>query len=161
MQKVVTCLGFNNQAEEAIDFYTSTIPNSKWLTRTRAGDGSPIPKGSLLAATFLLDGEEFMALNGGPPFTFSIGMSIMIKCETQAEIDHLWETLSEGGQKVQCGWLTDRFGVSWQIVPRILPEFLSDPDPGRAANVMQAMLKMTKLDIAKLKGAREQAVSAG
>jgi predicted 3-demethylubiquinone-9 3-methyltransferase (glyoxalase superfamily) len=161
MQKVVTCLGFNNQAEEAVDFYTSTIPNSKWLTRTRAGEGGPLPNGSLLAATFLLDGQEFLALNGGPPFTFSIGMSILIKCEAQAEIDHLWEKLSEGGQKGQCGWLTDKFGVSWQIVPRILPELLGDTDPRRAASVMQAMLKMTKLDIAKLMAAREQAVPAG
>lgn len=159
MQKVVTCLGFDNQAEEAINFYTSVVPNSRILSTTRHGDAGPGPKGTLLAATFELDGQEFMALNGGPSFTFSIGTSIMIKCETQAEIDHLWENLSEGGQKVQCGWLTDRFGLSWQIVPRVLPELLNDPDPKRAQSVMQAMLQMQKLDIAKLKAAREAALA--
>jgi predicted 3-demethylubiquinone-9 3-methyltransferase (glyoxalase superfamily) len=157
MQKIVTCLGFNAQAEEAINFYTSIVPNSKILSVTRTGEAGPGPKGSVLAASFLLDGQEFMALNGGPSFTFSIGMSIVIKCETQAEIDALWERLSAGGQKVQCGWLTDKFGVSWQIVPRILPELLSDPDPRKSQNVMREMLQMTKLDIAKLKEARERA----
>lgn len=153
MQKIMTCLGFNNQAEEAVNFYTSVVRNSKILSTTRSGDAGPSPKGSLLAATFQLDGQEFMVLNGGPPFTFSIGMSIVINCETQAEIDELWEKLSEGGAQVQCGWLTDKFGVSWQIVPRVLVEMLSDPNPAKSQPVMQAMLQMKKLDIARLKQA--------
>ena len=111
----------------------------------------------MLAASFVLEGQEFMALNGGAPFHFSIGMSIVIKCETQDEIDKLWEGLSDGGEKVQCGWLTDKYGVSWQIVPRILPELLNDPDPKKRAAVMKAMLRMTKLDIAKLQAARDHA----
>lgn len=157
MQKLVTCLGFNNQAEQAVNFYTSVIKNSKILSTARYGDAGPGPKGSLMVATFLLDGQEFMALNGGPPFTFSIGMSIVIKCETQAEIDEYWEKISEGGQQVQCGWLTDKFGMSWQIVPRILGELASDPNPAKSQSVMKAMLQMKKLDIAKLKEAYEQA----
>jgi predicted 3-demethylubiquinone-9 3-methyltransferase (glyoxalase superfamily) len=157
MQNIVTCLGFNNQAEEAVNFYTSVITNSKILSTTRYGDAGPGPKGSLLVASFLLDGQEFMALNGGPPFTFSIGMSIVIKCETQAEIDELWEKLSEGGQKVQCGWLTDKFGVSWQIVPKMLSQLMTDADPEKSQNVMKALLQMQKLDIAKLKEAYEEA----
>lgn len=157
MQNVITCLGFNNQAEQAVNFYTSVIKNSKILSTTRYGDAGPGPKGTLLAASFLLDGQEFMALNGGPPFTFSIGMSIVIKCETQAEIDEYWERLSEGGQKVQCGWLTDKFGVSWQIVPAILGKLASDANPAKSDSVMKALLQMKKLDIAKLKEAYEQA----
>jgi len=157
MQRVITCLGFDHQAEEAINFYTSIVPNSKILSETRYGDAGPAPKGTLLAANFLLNGQEFMALNGGPPFTFSIGMSIVIRCDTQAEIDALWETLSEGGQKVQCGWLTDKYGVSWQIVPANLGQLLNDPDPVKAERVMKAMLQMKKLDIAQLKAARDRA----
>lgn len=157
MQKIITCLGFDHQAEEAISFYTSTIPNSKILSETRYGDAGPAPKGTLLAANFLLDGQEFMALNGGPPFKFSIGMSIVIRCDTQEEIDSLWEKLSEGGQKVQCGWLTDKYGVSWQIIPANLGQLLNDPDPVKAERVMKAMLQMKKLDIAELKAARDRA----
>ena len=157
MQKIVTCLGFNDRAEEAINFYTSVIPNSRILGTTRYGAGAHLPKGTLLAATFLLDGQEFMALNGGSPFSFSIGTSIVIRCETQAEIDRLWEGLSEGGQQVQCGWLTDKFGMSWQIVPRALTELLNDPDPKKAQSVIQAMLKMKKLDIGQLEAARAAA----
>jgi predicted 3-demethylubiquinone-9 3-methyltransferase (glyoxalase superfamily) len=156
MQKVVTCLGFNNNAEEAINFYTSIVKDSKILTVSRNGDAGPGPKGSLLAATFMLDGQEFMALNGGPQFRFSVGMSIMVRCDTQAEIDELWESLLEGGQEVQCGWLTDKFGVSWQIIPRALGEWMSG-GPAKAQSVMQALLKMKKLDIAKLKQAYEAA----
>jgi len=156
MQKIITCLGFDNQAEEAVNFYTSTIKNSKILSTTRYGDAGPGPKGTLLAATFLLDGQEFMALNGGPPFKFSIGMSIVIRCETQAEIDSLWETLSAGGEKVQCGWLTDKYGVSWQIVPAALAGMAGDPDPRKSQSVMKAMLQMKKLDIAKLKEAYDR-----
>jgi len=156
MQKVITCLGFNDQAEEAVKLYTSTIKNSKILTVARNGDAGPGPKGSLVAATFLLDGQEFMALNGGPSFTFSAGMSIVIKCETQAEIDSLWETLSAGGEKVQCGWLTDKYGVSWQIVPSVLGALMGGPDPRKSQNVMKAMLQMKKLDIARLKEAYDR-----
>ncbi len=157
MQKIVTCLGFNNQAEEAINFYTSVIKNSKILSVSRSGDAGPGPKGALLAATFSLNGHEFMALNGGPSFTFTHGMSIAIRCDTQAEIDELWKRLSEGGQEVQCGWLTDRFGLSWQIVPAVLPKLLSDPNPKKAQAAMKAMLQMKKLDIAGLQHAADQA----
>ena len=156
MQKIITCLGFNDRAEEAVNFYTSTVRNSRILTMSRNGDGGPGPKGSLLAATFLLDGQEFMALNGGPPFKFAIGMSIVIRCDTQEEIDSLWEKLSEGGEQVQCGWLTDKFGVSWQIVPSILGKLMSDPDPRKSQNVMKALLPMKKLDIAKLQEAHDR-----
>ena len=129
MQKVITCLGFNDQAEEAINFYTSVVKNSKIVSVTRYGGAGPGPKGSVMAASFLLDGQEFMALNGGPSFTFTIGMSIVIKCETQAEIDELWERLSERGQKGPCGWLTDRFGVSCHIVPIAVVEMAIDLNP--------------------------------
>jgi predicted 3-demethylubiquinone-9 3-methyltransferase (glyoxalase superfamily) len=156
MQKVVTCLGFNDNAEEAINLYTSIVKNSKILTISRNGDAGPGPKGSVLAATFTLDGQEFMALNGGPSFTFSPGMSIMVRCDNQAEIDELWERLSQGGQEVQCGWLTDEFGVSWQIIPRALGEWMGG-GPAKAQSVMQALLKMKKLDIAKLREAYEAA----
>ena len=156
MQKIITCLGFNDRAEEAVNFYTSTVRNSRILTMSRNGDGGPGPQGSLLAATFLLDGQEFMALNGGPPFKFAIGMSIVIRCDTQEEIDSLWEKLSEGGEQVQCGWLTDKFGVSWQIVPSILGKLMSDPDPRKSQNVMKALLPMKKLDIAKLQEAHDR-----
>ena len=157
MQSIVTCLGFDNQAEAAVTFYTSVIRNSKILSMTRTGDAGPGPKGSLLAASFLLDGQEFMALNGGPSFNFSIGMSILIKCDTQQEIDELWEKLSEGGQQIQCGWLTDKFGVSWQIVPKVLSELLGGPDKAKSARAMKAMLQMKKLDIAELKRAYDGA----
>ncbi len=162
MQRIITCLGFNDQAEEAVNFYTSTIRSSRILTTTRYGDAGPGPKGALLAATFSLDGQEYMALNGGPPFTFSIGMSIMIKCETQTEIDELWEKLSSGGgEKGQCGWLADRFGVSWQVVPAVLPELLNDRDAAKSQAVMKAMLQMKKLDIQELKDAHNRGALVG
>ena len=157
MQRIVTCLGFNNQAEEAVNFYTSIVKNSKILSATRYGDAGPGPKGSLMVASFQLDGQEFMALNGGPQFTFSIGMSIVINCDTQAEVDEYWEKLSAGGQQVQCGWLTDRFGVSWQIVPKLLRTLVSDPDPKKSQAVMKAMLQMKKLDSAELQEAYDRA----
>ena len=157
MQKIVTCLGFNNNGEEAINFYTSTVRNSKILSISRNGDAGPGPKGSMLAATFSLDGEEFMALNGGPSFAFSAGMSIVVRCDDQAEIDHLWGKLSSGGgQEVQCGWLTDKYGVSWQIIPKALGQWMGGT-PAKATNVMQALLKMKKLDIAALQRAYEAA----
>jgi predicted 3-demethylubiquinone-9 3-methyltransferase (glyoxalase superfamily) len=158
MQNIVTCIGFNNEAEEAVNFYTSVVKNSKVLSIIRFGDGGPGPKGSVVAANFVLDGQEFMALNGGPTFTHTVGMSIMVKCDSQAEIDHLWERLLEdGGKPNVCGWLNDRFGVSWQIVPRILPQLLVDPKPSKAQAAMQAMLQMSKLDIAALQSAADAA----
>ena len=153
MQKIVTCLGFNNNGEEAINFYTSSVKNSKITSISRSGDAGPGPKGSMLAATFTLDGQEFMALNGGPTFTFTPGMSIVVRCEDQAEIDSLWEKLlSGGGHEVQCGWLTDKFGVSWQIIPKALGQWMSGT-PAKAGAVMQALLKMNKLDIGTLQKA--------
>ena len=157
MQKILTCLGFNDQAEEAVNFYTSVIKDSEILTTTRFGAGGPGPKGSLIAASFMLHGQEFLALNGGPSFKFTTGMSILIKCDTQAEIDSLWNQLSEGGAPGPCGWLTDRFGVSWQIVPTVLSKLMNDPDPRKAQAAMNAMLSMTKLDIALLEAARDSA----
>ena len=157
MQKIVTCLGFNNKGEEAINFYTSSVKNSKITSISRSGDAGPGPKGSMLAATFTLDGQEFMALNGGPTFTFTPGMSIVVRCEDQAEIDSLWEKLlSGGGHEVQCGWLTDKFGVSWQIIPKALGRWMSGT-PAKAGAVMQALLKMNKLDIATLQKAYDAA----
>ena len=157
MQKILTCLGFNDQAEEAVNFYTSVIKDSEILTATRVGESGPGPKGALIAASFMLHGQEFLALNGGPSFQFTTGMSIVIKCDTQGEIDSLWSQLSAGGAPGPCGWLTDKFGVSWQIVPTVLSKLLNDPDPRRAGAAMKAMLSMTKLDIAQLEAARDNA----
>ena len=156
MQKIITFLTFKDQAEEAVSFYTSIFKNSKILATTRYAEGGPGPKGTLMTAEFQLDGQDFMALNGGPSFTFSQGISLMVNCETQGEIDELWSKLSQGGREVQCGWLTDRFGVSWQIVPTVLGKLMKDKDPEKAKRVMNAMLQMVKLDIAKLKQAYEQ-----
>jgi predicted 3-demethylubiquinone-9 3-methyltransferase (glyoxalase superfamily) len=153
MQKITTFLTFDDQAEEAVDLYTSVFPNSKIVSTTRYGKAGPGTEGSLMTANFELEGQEFVALNGGPSFTFSQGISLLVSCETQDEVDELWEKLSEGGEKGQCGWLTDRFGVSWQIVPRVLGEMLSDEDREKAQRVMQAMLKMTKIDIEGLRKA--------
>jgi len=156
MQKITTFLTFQDRAEEAVNLYTSIFPNSKVVSTTRYGADGPGPKGSLMTASFQLAGEDFIALNGGPSFQFSQGISLFVGCETQAEIDLYWEKLSEGGQKVQCGWLTDKFGVSWQIVPTILGKMLADKDPARSGRVMKAMLQMQKLDIAKLKEAYDR-----
>ncbi len=155
MQKITTFLSFNDQAEEAVRFYTSVFKNSRILSTRRYGDAGPGPKGSLMTASFELEGQEFMALNGGPSFKFAQGISLFVSCETQAEVDELWEKLSEGGQKIACGWLTDRFGVSWQIVPSVLGRMLDDKDPARSQRAMRAMLQMKKLDIDKLKQAYE------
>jgi predicted 3-demethylubiquinone-9 3-methyltransferase (glyoxalase superfamily) len=153
MQKITTFLAFNGRAEEAAALYTSIFKNSKILSTTRYGDAGPGPKGSVMSVTFELDGQTFFALNGGPAFSFSIGMSLFVSCTTQAEVDELWERLSEGGKKGRCGWLEDKFGVSWQIVPTVLGEFLNDEDPQKSARVMRAMFGMTKLDIQGLKDA--------
>jgi len=155
MQKITTFLTFNDQAEAAVKLYTSIFKRSKIVSTSRYGDAGPGPKGSLMSATFELEGQTFMALNGGPTFTFAQGISLFVSCETQAEIDELWEKLSEGGRQVQCGWLTDRFGVSWQIVPSILGTLLNDKDPAKSRRVMNAMLQMKKLDIQGLERAYE------
>jgi len=156
MQKITTFLTFDSQAEDAINFYTSIFKNSKILSTSHYGEAGPGPKGSLMTATFQLAGQQFMALNGGPSFKFSQGISLFVNCETQSEIDELWEKLSEGGQKVACGWITDRFGVSWQIVPSILGKLLNDKDAEKSKRVMNAMLQMKKLDIKKLRQAYDQ-----
>jgi predicted 3-demethylubiquinone-9 3-methyltransferase (glyoxalase superfamily) len=156
MQKVTTFLMFNDQAEAAVKLYVSLFRNSKVVSLSRYGEGGPMPAGTVMSAEFLLDGQEYMAFNGGPHFTFSDGMSLFVSCETQAEVDELWEKLSEGGEKGQCGWLKDRFGVSWQIVPTALGRLMGDKDPTKSKNVMQAMLKMTKLDIAGLQRAHDR-----
>jgi predicted 3-demethylubiquinone-9 3-methyltransferase (glyoxalase superfamily) len=156
MQKITPFLWFDGKAEEAMNFYVSIFKNSKVLSVTRYGDAGPGPKGSVMAATFELDGQEFFALNGGPHFTFSPAISFFVKCETQQEVDAFWEKLSEGGQKQRCGWLKDKFGVSWQIVPTVLGTMLRDKDAARSSRVMKAMLQMDKLDIAGLQQAYEQ-----
>lgn len=155
MQKITTFLTFNNQAEEAVNYYISAFKNSRIVSTSRYGEAGPLPKGTLMVAKFQIDGQEFLALNGGPYFTFSEGMSLLVNCESQEEIDRLWEKLSEGGEKQQCGWLKDRFGVSWQIIPPVLGEMLQDKDPEKSKRVMEAMMKMTKIDIKILKQAYE------
>jgi predicted 3-demethylubiquinone-9 3-methyltransferase (glyoxalase superfamily) len=155
-QKITPFLWFDNQAEEAMNFYVSIFENSRILNLTRYGDAGPGPKGSVITGTFQLAGQEFMALNGGPHFKFTEAISLFVRCETQQEVDDLWEKLSAGGEKSRCGWLKDKFGLSWQIVPNVLGQLLNDPDPQKSARVMQAMLQMDKLDIEKLKRAYEQ-----
>ncbi|HSC90506.1 MAG TPA: VOC family protein [Gaiellaceae bacterium] len=152
-QKLTTFLTYDGRAEEAVDFYTSIFPDSRIVSTSRYGDAGPGPKGSLMTATFELAGQEFVALNGGPSFTFSQGISLLVDCETQGEVDAYWEKLTEGGEPGPCGWLTDRFGVSWQIVPRALPKLLADEDPARAQRVMEAMLGMGKIEIEGLERA--------
>lgn len=155
MPKITTFLTYESQAEEAAKLYTSVFKNSKIVSTSRYGDAGPGPKGSLMSATILLDGQELMLLNGGPSFKFSPAVSLFVSCETQAEVDEYWEKLSAGGKPVQCGWLTDKFGVSWQIIPTILGTLLSDKDAQKAARVMQAMMGMVKIDIRGLQEAAE------
>lgn len=154
-KKITTFLTFNDQAEEAMNLYTSIFDNSRIVSTSRYGEGGPGPKGSLMSGTFELAGEEFIALNGGPSFGFAQGISLFVDCVTQEEVDELWEKLSEGGEKGPCGWLTDRFGVSWQVIPRALGEMLSDKDAEKSRRVMEAMLQMSKIDIAGLRRAYE------
>jgi predicted 3-demethylubiquinone-9 3-methyltransferase (glyoxalase superfamily) len=161
MQRITTFLTFNDQAEEAINLYTSIFDNSRIVSTTRYGDAGPGPKGSLMSATFELAGQEFMALNGGPSFAFAQGISLFVSCETQEEVDKYWEKLSEGGEEGPCGWLTDKFGLSWQVVPRALGEMLNDEDPEKAKRVMNAMLQMSKIEIEGLRRAYESEESAG
>ena len=153
MKKIVPCLWFNNQAEEAARFYTTIFQNSKIDNISYYGDSGPGIKGTVLTITFQLNGQEIMALNGGPEYKFTPAISLFVNCENQGEVDYYWEKLSEGGEKGPCGWLTDKFGVSWQIVPTILGILLSDKDEKKAARVMQAMLQMTKLDVKVLQQA--------
>jgi predicted 3-demethylubiquinone-9 3-methyltransferase (glyoxalase superfamily) len=153
MQRISTCLWFDNKAEEAANFYMSIFKDSKVIDTMRWGDTGPGPKGSVLAVTFEINGYEIIALNGGPHYSFTPAISLFVKCKTQDEVDHYWDKLLAGGKPMQCGWLTDRFGVSWQIVPTILGEMLQDKDTARANRVMQAMMQMVKLDIATLQKA--------
>lgn len=157
MQKITPCLWFNDQAEEAMRFYVSIFKNSKVGRVTRyeeaGAKASGRPKGSVMTATFEIEGQEFMALNGGPHFTLSEAVSFIVKCDTQKEIDTFWEKLSEGGEKGVCGWLKDKFGLSWQIVPTVLSDMMQDKDAEKTNRVMEAILQMKKLDIARLQEA--------
>jgi predicted 3-demethylubiquinone-9 3-methyltransferase (glyoxalase superfamily) len=151
MQKITPFLWFDGKAEEAMHFYTSIFKNSKPGTVTRYGEAGPGPKGTVMSVTFQLEGQEFYALNGGPHFTFSPAISFFVSCETQEEVDELWQKLSAGGEKQQCGWLRDKYGVSWQIVPTILGKLLADKNAEKSRKAMKAMMQMHKLDIKKLK----------
>jgi predicted 3-demethylubiquinone-9 3-methyltransferase (glyoxalase superfamily) len=156
MQKITPFLWFDNQAEQAVQFYLSVFKNAKAGKLMRSGDGGPGPKGSVLTVSFELEGVEFTALNGGPHFKFNEAVSFLVACADQAEVDYYWDKLIEGGgEHSQCGWLKDRFGVSWQVTPTILLQRMSDPDPVKAGRVAQAMMKMTKIDIAAIEQAYE------
>jgi predicted 3-demethylubiquinone-9 3-methyltransferase (glyoxalase superfamily) len=158
MQKITPFLWFDSNAEEAMNFYVSIFKNSKILRVSRYGDAGPGPKGTVMAATFQLEGQEFQALNGGPVYKFTPAISLFVNCETQEEVDALWAKLLEGGgREDQCGWLQDKFGLSWQIIPTLLPRLLSDKDPKKSSRVMKAMLQMKKIDSKKLQQAYDQA----
>jgi len=157
MQKIVPFLWFDGTAEEAMNFYVSIFKNSKVLSVTRYGAAGPGPKGTVMSATFQLEGQQFFALNGGPQYKFTPAISMFVNCETQAEVDELWNKLSAGGREDQCGGLQDKFGLSWQIVPTGLGKMLGDKDLARASRVMQAMLKMKKIDIKGLQQAYDRA----
>jgi len=156
MPKITPFLWFDNNAEEAAQFYTSIFKNSRMGDVHRYGDGGPGPKGTVMTVSFSLEGQEFTALNGGPLFKFNESISFVVHCKTQQEVDYFWEKLLAGGQRSQCGWLKDKFGLSWQIIPDILIELLGDKDAAKAQRVMQAMLQMTRIDIQKLKDAYNQ-----
>ena len=155
MQKITPFLWFDSNAEEAVNFYTSIFKNSKIGHVRRYGDGGPGPKGAVMTAAFQIEGQEFMALNGGPHYKFTPAISFFVSCETQKEVDELWEKLSAGGEAMQCGWLKDKFGLSWQIVPKIIPETMMSGDAVKKQRAFQAMLQMKKLDIAALQRAFE------
>ncbi len=158
MRKITPFLWFNDNAEEAINFYTSVFKNSKILSVNRLPEGTPGPAGKVLTASFELEGQEFMALNGGPDYKFNEAISFYVNCETQQEVDYFWDKLTaNGGEPGPCGWLKDKFGVSWQVVPNALGQLLGDPNPKKSQSVMQAMLKMGKINIAELQQAYEQA----
>ena len=156
MHKITPFLWFDNQAEEAAQFYVSVFKNSSIGEMLRCGEAGPGPAGSVMSLNFTLDGQDFFALNGGPHFKFTEAISFFVPCDSQAEVDELWEKLSEGGQKSRCGWLKDKFGVSWQVVPTVLKDLLWDKDPQKSRRVMEAMLQMDKLDIERLKQAHER-----
>ena len=155
MQKITPFLWFDTQAEEAANYYVSIFANSRILMVARYGEAGPGPKGTVMTVSFEINGQQFTAINGGPQFTFSEAISFVVSCETQAEIDALWGKLSAGGKESRCGWLKDRYGLSWQLVPTVLPELLGDKDSARAQRAMQAMLKMTKIDVAQLQRAHD------
>lgn len=155
-QKITPYLWFDDKAEEAARFYVSLFKDSRIINISYYGEGSPRPKGSVLTVVFQLEGQQFVALNGGPQFPFTEAISLFVNCETQAEVDDLWEKLLEGGQPQMCGWLKDRYGVSWQIIPGALGAMLADPDPARAQRVTEVMLKMVKLDLAVLQEAYDR-----
>jgi predicted 3-demethylubiquinone-9 3-methyltransferase (glyoxalase superfamily) len=156
MPKITPCLWFDTDGEDAARFYASVFPNSKITEVTRYGSAGPRPEGTVMTVVFELDGQEFLALNGGPQFTFSEAVSFQVFCESQDEVDAYWSKLSDGGEQGPCGWLKDRFGLSWQIVPTVLPQLLADPDAAKSQRVMQAMLGMNKIQIDEL----EQAAAA-
>jgi predicted 3-demethylubiquinone-9 3-methyltransferase (glyoxalase superfamily) len=156
MQRITPCLWFDTEGEEAASFYTSVFKNSRIVDITHYGDAGPRPAGTVMTVTFELDGQEFVALNGGPEFKFNEAISFQVSCETQEEVDEFWNRLTEGGEPGPCGWLKDKYGVSWQVVPAALSELLSDPDPERSQRAMKAMLGMSKIDIAALQQAAEQ-----
>ena len=156
MQKITPFLWFDTQAEEAANFYVSVFKNSRVITLARYGDTGPGPKGSVMTVEFELDGERFVGLNGGPNFKFTEAVSFVVNCKDQEEVDHFWEKLSAGGKEVQCGWLKDKYGLSWQIVPTIAIEYLKDKDAEKSQRVMAAIMKMTKIDVATLKQAYNQ-----
>jgi predicted 3-demethylubiquinone-9 3-methyltransferase (glyoxalase superfamily) len=153
-QKITTFLWFDDNAEEAANYYTSIFRNSKILNVARYGDAGPGPKGTVMTVVFELEGQEFIALNGGPQFKFTEAISLLVSCDSQKEVDELWSKLTAGGEESMCGWLKDKFGLSWQIIPTALPRLLQDPDPKKAKRVMEAMLQMKKIDIARLEAAR-------
>lgn len=155
--KITTCLWFDTEGEEAAELYCSLIPNSRVLGVERYGEAGPRPAGTVMTVSFELDGRPYVALNGGPEYTFNEAVSFQISCVDQAEVDHYWSALSEGGEEGPCGWLKDRFGLSWQIVPTALPELLGDPDPERAQRAMKAMLSMSKIDIDAIRKAADAA----
>jgi predicted 3-demethylubiquinone-9 3-methyltransferase (glyoxalase superfamily) len=156
MQKITTFLWFDDKAEEAANFYVSLFKNSRIETVSRYEVAGPGPKGTIMVVTFQLEGQQFTALNGGPQFTFTPAISLLVNCETQEEVDELWEKLSAGGRKSRCGWLQDKYGLSWQIIPTVLGKLMSDPDPAKSGRVMKAMLQMDKLDIQRLQDAYQQ-----
>lgn len=155
MSKITTFLTYNDRAEEAVKLYVSIFPNSRINTTTHYGENGPMPEGTVLTIAFELDGQEYVALNGGPSFSFTHGVSLMVTCDTQDEIDRYWAKLTEGGKEIQCGWLVDRFGLSWQIVPRVFMELMNRSDKAGVQRMMAAMMKMVKMDIAGLKRAYE------
>ena len=158
MQKITPCLWFDTQGEQAAKFYTTVFSNSRIVDIARYGAAGPRPEGTVMTVTFELDGQRFVALNGGPEFTFNEAISFQVSCQTQEEVDYFWDKLSEGGQEGPCGWLKDRYGVSWQIVPTALVELLSVPDPAKWQEAMKAMLGMHKIDIDAIRQAAQQSV---